>query len=83
MPVFVVTMFRGSAVVTHMYTLGVYTSYREALTAKVTEELRTDDRFIGYIDEFQLDAHPTDDSAQVAYESSLSRHAVPIDVNKH
>lgn len=83
MRLFIVNMFRGSAIETHMYTLGVYSNYREAINAKVTEELRTDDRFIGHVEEFVLNVMAPEDRAKSTYESALSRHSIPIDVNRH
>lgn len=81
--VYVVTMFRSNTIETHTYVYGVFTSYSEAMNAKMAEEDRMQDKYIGYIDECLLDVYPPEGVADRLYESSLDRTGYIMDVSIH
>lgn len=81
--VYVVTMFRSNAIETHTYVYGVFSSYSEAMMAKIHEEDRMKDIYVGYIDECLLDVYPPEGVADQLYESSLDRDGYILDVTIH
>lgn len=76
-------MFRSNVLETHTYVLGVFSKYNQALAAKASEEVRVEEKYIGYIDECLLDVHPPENIANKLYESSLDRTGILIDVTIH